>query len=1136
MNTSQGELLSTGNVLDLALTEDGFFMVSGLKETTAADGQNRFLLTRNGSFQLDKDDFIVNENGEYLLDVNQQPIQIDRVALETLYSNSYAFDRGTLVADLGTFEQVNRPLELAQDQPFNLDFAGSKIRLGGTFLPKGTRFDLSSDEYISNVADQISIKNNRIYRGTGLEAELIGDVEFTGASLKPEVSFKSGNIFAQTVENALFSSPFGTTWQSDGAQTVFGSTEIPFYSGDPQPTSIKVGLQGDADIPTSISNAGQPATLSAGDGEFILSEGENGDFVLTTNVTVDQAHSLVRGPAATSNSIAFEQGQTIKFDWRGTSNDKLDVFGYLINTSTKQTVDLVNATSGNTSGWQHVNVTIPETGDYQIVMVGGGYVSEDAQIIQTADAGQPISMAREDWNVIDERVVLGQSDIFGKWKQIAETVAKEYWGEPTSYSPTQDSATALYWQASVEKTVDVGPDGQYTDVNGATGNVQQYVDGYNARMSAMAADQQATYEDLSAEEIFAEIWGVPSEKVGTTMVWRGTDEKRLDLTEGTWTDAGSGAFGKVIDIIRANEPNETVSAVLETRFGIPRNEQAEYFATNFSDWRYPEGNSAKNLADQGEGSGSFSVEPLPEGGLRLTADISAMDKDAVIRGPAISNAQPLLLSQGQTVTFDWSGSSTGELDVIGYLLNLDSNQTTTLLNVTTHDAPSSQTYAANVPADGNYKLIFVGGAYASANNQVQVTDRTETVSLDPAQWNVVSDRVVVGNSKIAGQTVPWNAAESSNSAEALSLDDQAEAQTSFGVDSQNNTLVLSGNVLSATEGGVLGQNSVFRGPAITSNRVISLGNGDGVSLSISGNSDATIAYLQDRNSGAQMPLKRVSEAGLSQDESLYEATVDKIGDYQLVVIGAVTGGDVSSASNAISITDVSVNRTHPEFKAEATFDITNVKIRNGDGKYALSSSVAFRNFSVQDVIEQRSMDDVSTEQVAEVLSRFTLSENTDVADKLNGSLISIFLPGDVNTGRNLSDQAGGLSTLSLIDTNSTTNQHLLSNLKVKDSGDVLATYANGSEAVNGQIGIAKVAVSAGLTNRGGSRFETNENSPLLYFRAVVNNGIKSGNLETANADITDELTQLMLIQQRYQANAKVFEANSENVRKVTDIR
>lgn len=64
----QGALQSTGRTMDLAIEGNGFFQVQ--------DAAGNSFYTREGTFFVDTDGFLVNSNGLFLCDVNEDPMQI----------------------------------------------------------------------------------------------------------------------------------------------------------------------------------------------------------------------------------------------------------------------------------------------------------------------------------------------------------------------------------------------------------------------------------------------------------------------------------------------------------------------------------------------------------------------------------------------------------------------------------------------------------------------------------------------------------------------------------------------------------------------------------------------------------------------------------------------------------------------------------------------------------------------------------------------------------------------------------------------------------------------------------------------------------------------------------------------------
>jgi flagellar basal-body rod protein FlgG len=68
IDTSNGNIKTTGNPLDLAISGEGFF---------AIEDKGKVHYTRNGAFTMNKDGFLVTANGYKVLDTTNRPIRID---------------------------------------------------------------------------------------------------------------------------------------------------------------------------------------------------------------------------------------------------------------------------------------------------------------------------------------------------------------------------------------------------------------------------------------------------------------------------------------------------------------------------------------------------------------------------------------------------------------------------------------------------------------------------------------------------------------------------------------------------------------------------------------------------------------------------------------------------------------------------------------------------------------------------------------------------------------------------------------------------------------------------------------------------------------------------------------------------
>jgi flagellar hook protein FlgE len=102
----------------------------------------------------------------------------------------------------------------------------------------------------------------------------------------------------------------------------------------------------------------------------------------------------------------------------------------------------------------------------------------------------------------------------------------------------------------------------------------------------------------------------------------------------------------------------------------------------------------------------------------------------------------------------------------------------------------------------------------------------------------------------------------------------------------------------------------------------------------------------------------------------------------------------------------------------------------------------------------------------------------------------------------------------------------LSNISVGIDGLVTATYADGSAEALGRIAMASFVSLEGLRPVGDAHWQSTGDSGPPAINAATNGPlgtIRSGTLERANVDVTEELVALIAAQRNFQANAKAIE-------------
>lgn len=112
----------------------------------------------------------------------------------------------------------------------------------------------------------------------------------------------------------------------------------------------------------------------------------------------------------------------------------------------------------------------------------------------------------------------------------------------------------------------------------------------------------------------------------------------------------------------------------------------------------------------------------------------------------------------------------------------------------------------------------------------------------------------------------------------------------------------------------------------------------------------------------------------------------------------------------------------------------------------------------------------------------------------------------------------------------------LSAIEVKADGTVTATYGTTTLKKIGRIALATFTNPMGLRATGLSRFEQTAASgePILGVPTTQGFGtVYSGKLETSNVDMTTELTVMIRAQQQFSGAAKLLQANSDMIEKLT---
>ena len=167
---------------------------------------------------------------------------------------------------------------------------------------------------------------------------------------------------------------------------------------------------------------------------------------------------------------------------------------------------------------------------------------------------------------------------------------------------------------------------------------------------------------------------------------------------------------------------------------------------------------------------------------------------------------------------------------------------------------------------------------------------------------------------------------------------------------------------------------------------------------------------------------------------------------------------------------------------------------------------------------------------------FQVNANRQVVDTL-GSTLQL-LP--VDASGNVTSTALASAVDFVLPANAPGNSNVaLVNVSVGIDGLVTATYADGSDEVLGKVAMASFTAQEGLRPVGDSHWQSTGDSGPPAIDAATNGPlgtIRSGALERANVDVTEELVALISAQRNFQANAKAIETASNITQAIVSIR
>lgn len=113
------------------------------------------------------------------------------------------------------------------------------------------------------------------------------------------------------------------------------------------------------------------------------------------------------------------------------------------------------------------------------------------------------------------------------------------------------------------------------------------------------------------------------------------------------------------------------------------------------------------------------------------------------------------------------------------------------------------------------------------------------------------------------------------------------------------------------------------------------------------------------------------------------------------------------------------------------------------------------------------------------------------------------------------------------------------NLQINQEGQVIASFADGSNQIVGTMALANFVSTSGLIQTGSSNWQASgiSGAPKYGAPGTANFGtILNGALERSNVDIAEELVGLITAQRNFQANAKAIDTATQISQTIINLR
>lgn len=149
---TQGSFRETGNTYDLALSGDGFFAI----EFANKAGEVSAMYTRAGQFTLNKEGYLVTEEGDYVLDTQNRRIRLDTLKDSSISTDGMISQEGEDIAQIQVADFEDYDYLERYGETYFRPLEGAR-RTDGTATIHSGYLEMANVQIVSEMVNLISI-------------------------------------------------------------------------------------------------------------------------------------------------------------------------------------------------------------------------------------------------------------------------------------------------------------------------------------------------------------------------------------------------------------------------------------------------------------------------------------------------------------------------------------------------------------------------------------------------------------------------------------------------------------------------------------------------------------------------------------------------------------------------------------------------------------------------------------------------------------------------------------------------------------------------------------------------------------------------------------------------------------------